>query len=366
MTAEKITALLEDKDSLHSISISELESLVQLYPFAQVFKELLLKKQLNENQAATKNLLISAAVGSIDRTHLFHMVHSEHKPITANISTEQSIQQHISNKNDDEWNSLEFTEENELENALSHEFTEINKLIERGVEGVNQFTYETQTIVAPEFVILDLDEIINVPFDSHKFEEKDIEVNEEIISEIQTVEINIDTLKKDEIYESKYNAYINYFFENKESIIYHFDKKQAPLVTKNNTLIEAKVLKITTQEHAIDDQSNFVHWLKKLKTNQIQNLEQRIHKKEEFIDTKIDIEYEDDDLPSKKKKRRMHPIAESSIQPNNEIATETLAKLLTLQGKKEEGIAMYNQLILLFPEKSAYFAHQIEILNKNI
>lgn len=45
-----------------------------------------------------------------------------------------------------------------------------------------------------------------------------------------------------------------------------------------------------------------------------------------------------------------------------EIVTETMAKILVLQGQKQEAIKIYTQLGLEFPEKSAYFAALIEEL----
>ena len=47
------------------------------------------------------------------------------------------------------------------------------------------------------------------------------------------------------------------------------------------------------------------------------------------------------------------------------LATETLAKILAMQGQVEKAIEMYKQLILIFPEKKTYFAAAIEKL-KNL
>jgi len=59
-----------------------------------------------------------------------------------------------------------------------------------------------------------------------------------------------------------------------------------------------------------------------------------------------------------------HRLAERSVQENKEIASETLARLFWLQGHKEKSLAMYQRLSLLFPEKSAYFAAEIDKLKK--
>lgn len=52
-------------------------------------------------------------------------------------------------------------------------------------------------------------------------------------------------------------------------------------------------------------------------------------------------------------------LADKSIALRTGVVTETLAKLMLMQGKKSEAIAMYEQLRLKYPEKSDYFAAQI-------
>ncbi len=49
-------------------------------------------------------------------------------------------------------------------------------------------------------------------------------------------------------------------------------------------------------------------------------------------------------------------------EDEEEIVTETMAKILVFQGKKQEAIKIYKRLSLEFPEKSSYFATLIEQL----
>lgn len=49
-------------------------------------------------------------------------------------------------------------------------------------------------------------------------------------------------------------------------------------------------------------------------------------------------------------------------EEEDEIVTETMAKIMVFQGKKQEAIKIYKRLSLEFPEKSSYFATLIEQL----
>ena len=57
-------------------------------------------------------------------------------------------------------------------------------------------------------------------------------------------------------------------------------------------------------------------------------------------------------------------LAAKSVSQDDEIISETLAKIFAKQGKKDHAIDIYLKLSLKFPEKKAYFADQIENLTK--
>jgi hypothetical protein len=70
--------------------------------------------------------------------------------------------------------------------------------------------------------------------------------------------------------------------------------------------------------------------------------------------------------PSSIKRKRMPPsesetpsVVTESITEDEDLVTETLARLHLLQNNPEEAIRIYQKLRLLFPEKSAYFDAQI-------
>ena len=56
--------------------------------------------------------------------------------------------------------------------------------------------------------------------------------------------------------------------------------------------------------------------------------------------------------------------AKKSIVENNDIITETLAKVYAKQEHFEKAILAYQKLSLKYPQKSSYFANQIKVIKK--
>lgn len=71
-------------------------------------------------------------------------------------------------------------------------------------------------------------------------------------------------------------------------------------------------------------------------------------------------------IGKKKKKSKVEISAEASITKKKYIASEPLAKILAAQGHILDAIEMYQQISLLYPEKSSYFAARIEELKKTL
>lgn len=67
--------------------------------------------------------------------------------------------------------------------------------------------------------------------------------------------------------------------------------------------------------------------------------------------------------PSSKSAAKM---AAQSLSFDDQIASETLAKLLEQQGHLERAKKMYTQLSLLFPEKNAFFAAKIKEIDSKL
>ena len=66
----------------------------------------------------------------------------------------------------------------------------------------------------------------------------------------------------------------------------------------------------------------------------------------------------------KKRKKQSKVIAKAmrSTEKQSQVVSEPLAQLLAAQGHTNQAILMYQELILIYPEKSAFFAAQIDLL----
>lgn len=73
------------------------------------------------------------------------------------------------------------------------------------------------------------------------------------------------------------------------------------------------------------------------------------------------IEEEEEEIPE-----QVFEMAVNSISRQEDWVSESFAEVYAKQGKREKAIDMYKKLILLNPEKNAYFAAKIETLQKDI
>ncbi len=139
-------------------------------------------------------------------------------------------------------------------------------------------------------------------------------------------------------------VFIKEFNEDGEKL-----KIAAEEAASSNPIVEQKTIKTETATVDVNPKS-FNNWLKMADGKE--NTE-----KEERTSTMIPIEKQKRDFYSPIKK------AKESIDENKMPVSETLAKIFILQGNYPKAIYVYEQLILLYPEKKNIFATQIKHLS---
>lgn len=71
------------------------------------------------------------------------------------------------------------------------------------------------------------------------------------------------------------------------------------------------------------------------------------------------LEEDEEEIPE-----QVFHMAVNSIRHEEELISESMAKIYEIQGKKDKAIEIYKKLILQNPEKSTYFAKKIDNLNE--
>lgn len=169
------------------------------------------------------------------------------------------------------------------------------------------------------------------------------EENETLIVETEKDEPVVDELEKLIKSSVANTVFIKEFNEEGENL--RIAEEEASL----NPVVEQKTTKNETVEIDVNPKS-FNKWLELADGKEKSD-------KEERTSTMIPIEKKKRDFYSPTKK------AKESIDENKMPVSETLAKIFVLQGNYPKAIYVYEQLILIYPEKKNIFATQIKHLS---
>ena len=169
------------------------------------------------------------------------------------------------------------------------------------------------------------------------------EENETLIVETEKDEPVVDELEK--LIKSSVASTVFIKELNEEGENLRIAEEEASL----NPVVEQKTTKNETVEIDVNPKS-FNKWLELAGGKEKSD-------KEERTSTMIPIEKKKRDFYSPTKK------AKESIDENKMPVSETLAKIFVLQGNYPKAIYVYEQLILIYPEKKNIFATQIKHLS---
>ena len=325
MEIDKLVHIVKNpKDS--SCKEIEIDSLKEKFPYCQTFTLISMMQKHEQGVFGFEEELENSAHKIIDRAVLYDYLHHE----TAH----------------------EFTHSETITNE-----TQQNDLIASEVEPVVE---ETNLAEATETEEEENEKLTNTSFTELDFHI----INSAIDSSIQQdVEEEISASESGE--------------ENTQEITVSIPELVEQDVSEHNLISETnQETIIPIEENEIDSSpKSFIHWLKNQETTPIPDPTEKESEKttdlEEITKTDFKSQVSKKDILdkfineepriSKPKKEFFSPTkkAKESLAENDDIITETLAKIYVLQKNYNKAIEAYEKLSLIYPEKNTFFANQI-------
>lgn len=314
MKVEQFIDLMSNPDLLEEAHIPAIERIIADYPYFQTAHLLYAKTLNNVKHINYHSALKRTAVIAGNRAVLYRLINS---PVNKPIEKEQ-VKTFIA--------PLEEVKE---EPVLIKE-----KEVEKAVSPVN-ITY---TIVNPVVQQKPVEQLINSP---------------EPLPVAETIKPATEEVKPEPILQT----------ETLDEII---------LKPVMEAYVETEILKLTEKEPEvnIDEPRSFTDWLK-----QVPNISKQItiqaptskeqktklkSEKQVFLDKLLKEEMRISKPQADKNFYAASQKTRSSVLEDENLVTETLAKIYVLQGNQGKAIRAYEILSLKFPEKSAYFASLIK------
>ena len=161
--------------------------------------------------------------------------------------------------------------------------------------------------------------------------------------------------------------------QNTKSIRFKSQLKKSAIYSGDRNLLfdiinqqeDLNISKATIKDKLIKEEKNaelhsFLDWISIVQTKKI------VRSKKQNSDKIINIFLEKKPKIKNNKQRFFNASenAKKSIVENNDIVTETLAKVYAKQEHFEKAILAYQKLSLKYPQKSSYFADQIKVIKK--
>lgn len=302
MNRNDFIGIIQDSGAVNRNMISEIREVLELFPYFQSAHLLLLKGLFNTSDIKFESQLKQSALHTADREVLYYLLKKEPQSLTDDREINKS-------PNIDKDNSID-SQQTVIETAKNSQ------------------------------------EIIN-----------EIEKNDTVKDDARTLDFSLNGLPRSLLVTEETNldesANLVFILDDEEDMteekIVYMDP--SIIVPDQDDLLELELIdeKSFIADKTIPDSDTVIS------TEKPTRKQEQAELIEKFIITNPRIE------PVKEKSN--HPIEDKSrlfTEENGVFVTETLAKIYINQGYYSKAIDIYEKLSLRFPEKSSYFAAQIE------
>ena len=304
MFQQSINEKIKNVNLLEKEDLKTFYELKRKYPYSEIFQLIHLQLVKKYDSFSFEEELGSIAYKIRDRNKLFSLLQETVETITQQINTEQS---HI----------------------INYEQIEIPP--------------------APEETKEDLEIIIENSIDSEPKDEKNDE--DEIDKETENLNTQIAAEAFSSIFSKDFEPTIQFNLEEDHEKHTFLDNNLE--IESNNTSLKENKEPLIKEK----SQKSFTSWLK---SNKKVDKTDRTQIIETIIATNPSI--------TRPKKEFYNPTKQAikSVEDDKLVYTETLAKILDMQGNFSKAISAYEQLSLTIPEKKTYFAQKIKELNEKL
>lgn len=374
MRQQELLKYIQSPDLLNRSHISELEKLVEQFPYFQPAYLLLSIASKQHDSVVFQKYFKQTAIICPNRRQLYALLHRE--PVKATevklAETESLLATATEHKKTtallDEQVIVQPAQVEKINNAVQQpvdENTERLRLIEERLAEIEKQKVISEVPVSePERETTPANPELK---ETSVQEEKTVLSSEELNTELQTIKRSAEYIVENEIEKSVVNAFVE-----KEVLKTHTaGQKEEPFTegSFNQWLQFFGHIKQTPVSplSSVENNSNKEQTVKTEKPQlPVQKNKEERAKKMEIIDKIIEKNPSHIRLdPAKAKIYSADKNAKDSLLESEHLVTETLAKIYALQGNVNKAIRAYEILSLKYPNKSVYFASLIKELKKN-
>ncbi len=355
MDSVELIKYIENPNLLNDKTVDVLENIIKKHPYFQTAHKLYLKVLSNQNPDKYNSQLSKSSIQITDRTSLYFYLTKpakglaqEHEITIRKSESEEISKEIISQKKD----STEPTEEKpkDKSNRKLLKNHNVRRKIKEGFDGMGDnisVTISSQL----EFVKSTKKEELEYSPEIYFIEEEKIDKNKiltiESIPDSTNHKNGKDLLQIDETLEieSKPTTSTTNFEPQASESIEFIDTTK--VVEENKKPKDKK----NTQGFDISHYADEDEILKNADENDLISKFITVNPRIEPVETYVDDQKD---------------ISEHSIKEDDNLLSETLAKVYMAQGYFDKALKSYEKLCLKYPEKNTYFAGQIEMIKELI